>query len=443
MKPKKIKLLTVASLIVITVVMSVLSMNLSLRPEESEKEKRKLASFPRFSVSAFFSGEYFNEISLWFSDTIPFREQIIDVNNGVQTILGTNAPQRGFQENTKNEIPDTAEQPPATLPTITEASQQPGSPSETSELQTEAVIPSDAGEMPSHVETIDSILIAGNAGYEYYNFSEKVANNYAAAVNTVSSRLAGKATVYDMIVPTSMDIVLDTRVREKVSSDDQRKAISYIENLLLPEVRRVSIFDTLIAHRSEYIYFRTDHHWSGLGAYYAYAQYCGVKGVQPYGLESCAVQSFDGFLGTFADKDPSLASDPDVVYTFSPPGDYKITIRDKKLNVDEGSVFYDESNASASLKYGTFIWGDNAYSVIEDKAKATGESCLLVKESFGNALAPLLAANYKYLYIIDYRHYSGSICSLVEEKKITDVVFCNNISMTRSQSLIDQLIARM
>lgn len=445
MNKTTLKLLSVGLVIVLITVMSVISMNLSLRPTESEKEKRMLSQFPEFSFSALFNGRYFADISTWFSDTMPFREEIIDINNGVQTILGTNAPQRGFQENTKNEIPEAEELPPATLPleTLPPATLPPSSDQTPSLTESTPSVPADSGELPAHVETIDSILIAGNAGYEYYNFSQNTADNYAGAVNAVASRLEGKAVVYDMIVPTSMDIVLDSRIREKVASDDQNKAIDYIENKLLPDVRRVSIFDILAAHRNEYIYFRTDHHWTGLGAYYAYMQFCSLKGQQPVSTESCIKQRFDGFLGTFANKDRTLSADPDYVETFMPPGDYKISITDKKLNVNEGNVIYDESNAAASLKYGAFIWGDNAFSVIEDKAKASGESCLLIKESFGNALAPLLAANYKYLYIIDYRHYNGSICALAEEKGINDIVFCNNISMTRSQSLVNQLIARI
>ncbi|MBQ6018610.1 MAG: hypothetical protein IJL26_00385 [Clostridia bacterium] len=448
MKTRRIvKLITIGAIIDLIAVMSVLSMLFFLRPDESETEKRKLAQFPAFSVSALFSGDYFSDISIWFSDTMPFRDGLIGVNNVIQMLLGTDAPQRGFQEQSADEIPDAAALPPETLPIATTAP-----PATTAEppAVTEAPIdtavpssPADEGPVPSNVETIGSILVAGNAGYEYYNFSQSAANNYVGAVNAAAARLAGRATVYDMIVPTSMDVVLDTRVREKVSSDNQQKAIGYMESLLLPEVRRVSIFDILTAHRKEYIYYRTDHHWSSLGAYYAYLRFCAVKGAVPCQLNECGLQRFDGFLGTFANKDKALASEPDCVDAYTPPGDYKITIRDKKLNVDEGSMIYDESNAGASLKYGAFIWGDNAYSLIEDKAKPTGESCLLVKESFGNALAPFLAYNYKYLYVIDYRHYTGSICTLVEEKGITDVVFCNNVSMTRSQSLIDQLTARL
>ena len=445
-KNKKIKVITVCSIVGLLLIMSAVAMIFPLRPTTSEKEKRELAKFPKFTVSALLSGEYFSDISTWFSDTMPMRDGLISVNNALQSLLGTDSVQRGFQEQTASDIPDAPSGQPATLPIATDPPADATSPAETSapapESETAAETPAD-GPMPVNVQTIGSILVADDAGYEYYNFSQSAADSYAGAVNAVAQKLAGVATVYDMIVPTSMDIVLDSRVREKVASDDQKKAISYIEGMLLPEVRRVSIYDILKAHRNEYIYYRTDHHWASMGAYYAYTQFCAVKGVQPFRIEDCTLQSFDGFLGTFANKDKALAANPDRVDAYTPPGNYVITIRGKNLNVDEGSVIYDESKAGASLKYGAFIWGDNAYSMIEDKAKATGESCLLIKESFGNALAPLLAANYKYLYIIDYRHYTGTITQLVREKGITDVVFCNNVSMTRAQSLIDQLIARI
>ena len=78
------------------------------------------------------------------------------------------------------------------------------------------------------VETLGAILIAGDTAYEYYNFSQSAADMYTAAVNKAASQLAGKANVYDMIVPTSMDITLPASVRKSVNSSDQRKALDYM-----------------------------------------------------------------------------------------------------------------------------------------------------------------------------------------------------------------------
>lgn len=104
---------------------------------------------------------------------------------------------------------------------------------------------------------------------------------YTAAVNKAASQLAGKANVYDMIVPTSMDITLPASVRKSVNSSDQRKALDYMYGSLSEAVRKVDVYDTLRNHRDEYIYFRTDHHWTALVAYYAYQDYAGRAGREP------------------------------------------------------------------------------------------------------------------------------------------------------------------
>ena len=61
---------------------------LPLRPKVSEAEKRPLARFPEFSFSSLFSGEYFSGISSWFSDTVPFRDSLVELNSKIQHLLG-------------------------------------------------------------------------------------------------------------------------------------------------------------------------------------------------------------------------------------------------------------------------------------------------------------------------------------------------------------------
>ena len=70
--------------------------------------------------------------------------------------------------------------------------------------------------------------------------------------------------VYDMIVPTSIDIMLPESTRAGLNTDDQKKAIDYMYGSMLDETKKVNIYDTLMSHNDEYLYFRTDHHWTAL-----------------------------------------------------------------------------------------------------------------------------------------------------------------------------------
>lgn len=419
---------------------------LPLRPKVSEAEKRPLARFPEFSFSSLFSGEYFSGISSWFSDTVPFRDALVGLNSKIQHILGTATVLKGFNEaKAGDDIPDTPNTAPVTeAPGVSDISSETTAQPDSSTAAPET---EPQGEYDGLVQKFDSILVAGNSGYEYYNFNQAAADAYIAAVNAAGNKLGGRASVYSMIIPTSIDITLDSRVRKKVNVSDQKKAIDYMEGSMNQNVRRVEIFDTMKAHKNEYIYFRTDHHWTGLGAYYAYVHFCEVKGIQALPLSSYTVRSFDNFLGSFyndSGKDPALGGTPDVVDTYTPPCNTKMTVTERSGNSFVTPMIYNATTNKPAYKYSAFIYGDNPFTVIENTDMTGGDALILVKESFGNAIAPLLTYHYKYVYVVDYRYYTGTLNSLVDTAKNAsggnvDVLYCNNISMTRASGQVTKL----
>ncbi len=136
-------------------------------------------------------------------------------------------------------------------------------------------------------------------------------------------------------------------------------------------IKTVPLHDALNAHRTEYIYFRTDHHWTALGAYYAYVQFCNVKGITPHDLSDYEVSQYTGFLGSFYNdggKPQAMADDPDTVNAYHPVSSTAAmkygSSEDSELT--GGKVIFDESTAAASLKYGAFIMGvmNNGMSIL-------------------------------------------------------------------------------
>ena len=83
--------------------------------------------------------------------------------------------------------------------------------------------------------------------------------------------------------------------------------------------------------------------------------------------------------------------------------------------------------------------GDNPFTVIENPEVSNGESCIVVKESFGNAFVPFLVDHYQTVYVVDYRYYSGSITQLARDKGVKDVLFVNNLSAIRGSYQMGKL----
>ena len=228
-----------------------------------------------------------------------------------------------------------------------------------------------------------------------------------------------------------------------IPGSDQAQAEKDILAAMGKNVKTVPLHDVMMSHRGEYIYFRTDHHWTGLGAYYAYREFCGAKGVTPHALSEYEVSQYDGFLGSFYNdggKPDAMKNNPDVVTAYHPIStEARMQYGKSDSDLTAGKIIYDESEASAGLKYGAFIMGDNPYTVISNPDLSDGSSCVVVKESFGNAFVPFLVDHYQTVYVIDYRYYSGSVVDFAKTNKATDVIFVNNLSAIRGSYQMGKL----
>ena len=288
------------------------------------------------------------------------------------------------------------------------------------------------------------VYVVGSAGYEMYNYVGSLAEKYQSTVNAVADSLSGVSQVYAMAIPLSSGITLPDELFSDIPGSDQAQAEKDILAGMGQNVKTIPLHDVMMSHRTEYIYFRTDHHWTALGAYYAYVQFCTAKGITPHNLSDYEVSQFPGFLGSFYNdggKPDAMKNDPDTVNAYHPVSATASMKHGDNENspLTGGQVIFDESTASASLKYGTFIMGDNPFTVIENPEVSNGESCIVVKESFGNAFVPFLVDHYQTVYVVDYRYYSGSITQLARDKGVKDVLFVNNLSAIRGSYQMGKL----
>lgn len=273
--------------------------------------------------------------------------------------------------------------------------------------------------------------------------SDSVTSKYAALVSEVADSLNGKTKVYSLIIPTSYGVTLPDDIKTQIANyADQGENIAKVFSKMSENVTPVYCYDDLMTHRDEYLYFRTDHHWNGKGAYYAYAAFCRTKGIEPFTLEKREKKEFDGFLGTMYQnngKDENLLP-ADTVEAFLP---VSANAAMKFTNTDgttyDWPIVKDVSEWSSGAKYNTFAGSDNPITEFTNPDVADGSVLIVVKESFGNALLPYLVDHYSKIYEIDYRYWKGNLVSFAEEVGADDLLFANNIMMTSTSLLVGNL----
>ena len=144
-----------------------------------------------------------------------------------------------------------------------------------------------------------------------------------------------------------------------------------MKNFFNEEINIVDCYDILMKHRDEYIYFRTDHHWTQLGAYYAYESFCKNKNIEYYSLENRKVSIFEGFLGSLyqrsSGKDPMLGNTPDTVFAYHPVSkNVNMSFTDVNGNTYAWDIIHDVTKYPASEKYNTFAASDSPFSVLKN-----------------------------------------------------------------------------
>lgn len=479
----------------------VLGVLLPLRPRYSDAEKRELKQFPAFSLQGLFAGSYFRDISSWYQDSYPGKEEWMLLASKTKAFYGLQGEQiYGAAEQVKEDIPtgEGALAETFALKKDTEDGQngaaekkesdgedrgteeardksegkgqtEAGKGTEEKQEEAEAKQGSDAKqdttkgkEENGNFETdaegnlqikkadkaenvageqIGSLYLNGDSAYELFYFSEKAVRAHASLLNTVQAMFP-KLKLSAMIVPNSFGVILDPKVQEKLASSGMDQAIAYSYSLMDKRVNTVNVFDALSAHKKEYIYFRTDHHWTQLGAYYAYQEYCKSMGYSTKPLSDYQKMDFPEFYGTFyffMNRPESLKGHPDQVTAYQGSMN-TMQYTDSKGNLQEGKLINDASQMLPGNKYNCFMLGDHGYVEIHNEGAPRKKSILVLKDSYGNAFVPLLAQDYRDVYVVDYRHYQGNASSLIQEKGIEEILFLNNI-MGIGESLSQKMLA--
>lgn len=412
------------------------------KPTVSEYEKRELAKFPAFSAKALWSGEWLRDFEAYYADTFPGRDgfiaatAILDDWKGVRgedeiKIYNTN---QGGQSQPPAPVtpPETsapsspASQPESQSPSSDGESQSQTSQSESAPAESDSAssTPDSPPEVPDGYLT-EGYCIVGDRGMTLFGGYRPVADQYADILTRFADKVADQAKVYNIVVPCSGEFYLPPKYQSL--SNSQKENIEYLYSKMGPGVTTVDAYSWLAQNTEKYIYFRTDHHWTGLGAYYAYVAFCRAAGLTEVDVAQVEKRTIQPFLGTVynATRDPRLEQNPDYVdyWITAPNATAELWLKGytQPLNV------YPWSEGSAGgNSYGVFIWADNPLFHVHNPDLQNGKKALVLKESYGNAFAPWLFANFEDVYVIDYRHSEQSVTQFVRENGIDTVIFINN-----------------
>lgn len=429
-------------------VLTVIAFILPLRPTKSYGEKRNLAEFPDFSLSALASGAYFDDIGTWFADTFPGREGWLKLAASVDSLHGFSditiygdLPQSSDEIPTANTQPTKASAVETTQaatepePVETEAPTLPEPPPQTTPPTTpvEEWGGIDAGEDAEII--FGNVLQIGDSAFNYFSFSQYWSDYYVSLINDLADAVADKGvTVVSALIPTSVGIMIEPEYMEKIGCADQGQAIDYMLSGMNDNIVKVDMYQTLVDHNSEYIYFRTDHHWTALGAYYGYTDLCQALGYQPASLDSFALWDqgeFEGSLYWSCNQSSRLRLD--YVYAYNPPGDIEVMITGDNGYAFPWTVLTDMSGSDKSSKYMTFLAGDHSMTEITNNDLPDAPSCVVVKDSFGNAIAPFLTQNYHKVYVMDFRSYfTMDLRQFVEVYDVDQILFLHTLAMTQT-----------
>lgn len=330
----------------------------------SENENRYLTPAPVFSLSDFFSGKYMQTAENYLNDQILLRDEFISLRTGAQRLLG-------FED-------------------------------------VNGVYFGKNGYL------IEKHL---NQDFDYTRLTEntQTVNRFAEAYPNLN--------VSVMIVPTA-ELILEELLPKDAPSFPQENVLKQLKEDF-SSVYYVDIQNTLETHDDSYIYFKTDHHWTALGAFFAYEEWQRQNELTAK-LSDYNVQTVsDSFRGSLYSKVLNAGCDYDSIETYTPKASVSYTV-----SYDFGKVSAESCYAPERLKekdkYQVFLNGNHPEITITTEQK-NGKHLLILKDSFANAFIPYLIPHYESIHIVDLRYFNQELDDYIREKDINEALILYNI----------------
>ena len=258
-----------------------------------------------------------------------------------------------------------------------------------------------------------------------------VLDSNMSALNTLVGNTDAK--VYFALIPDKSDLYASL-LPKNVPNDSEKEVIDYCYGQ--SNATNVDMYSALSAHKDEYIFYRTDHHWTSLGAYYGLSALAESMGLPCPALDSYTDRHVvsEKFYGTTWSSSGFSWVDPDTMETFvNAPEGLKVTSYPQGSPV-EGKL-YDFSFLEKKDKYSMFMGGNCPMHVIET-GNEDKPSLLILRDSYTDSLIPFLLDDFSEIHVLDLRYYRASLKAYIEQNDFDNVLVCYSVSNFCSDSNI-------
>lgn len=340
----------------------------------SATEQRSLQTFPAFNLEDGLSGELNHQIDDWFSDQFIGRNMLIHLKYMVQKTLG--------------------------------------------------------------IKKMDDVYLAkGSLIQDTAAMNKENVKKNMDAINAFFER--NQVNTMFLLAPNAVSVNAN-KLPKHAFVENQNKQMDEIFSSLSPSIAKIDVRNTLKKHADEYLYYKTDHHWTSLASYYAMSE---IAAYMDFDLPKLSQYTqypvTHDFEGTLAKKTGSVLYSDDIdIYVPKKSPDYVVTY---EADQKKSRTIYRSDKLDTADPYTVFLGGNQSLIQI-DVDTQSDHHLLLFKDSYANSLIPFLIPYFRTITVVDPRYYTENIDRVMASQLITDVMYVyNSNTFVQDQSLMDVL----
>lgn len=438
------------------------------RPTVSESEKRNLATFPKFTWDTYWNGDYTEDISYFFNDTVPFRDTFKSIGAGFRSLFGfsiNGAEIKGSVSqvnsgSSQTEVTTASTKPiaivtPAPSDTSSDApeskdetsskdnsndskadtskaetSSKPDESSNSSKPENVYIAPSDPDAQVLYEEGSQLVYQSGDTiyGAQLYNGNRDNAEDYANTLNTLKTLLP-YANVYSMLALTQNTFITPAEL-EKTKYTELSDS-EYISNMLDKNIKVIDTMNALLPHQKENLFFLRDCHWQQLGAYYAAQSFAKSAGVNFAKLSDYDKYEEDCLGSVYAATQyEGLMYEGETFTYYVPKNEYTTDYYNEDYEYQFEYPLMPRSDYNTTAFYSLFMVADSYIKHITTDVN-NDRVLVVLKDDYPSAMIPCLTSSFSEIYVIDVRYCNFNVADFCVEKGATDVL----VGMTTENAL--------